>query len=162
MYTTQHAPLQAIAECIHYVLTSDNDEVAPFALKNSLTPGETKNIKQLVEELEKRCDDSDSGKYLIWNGSTLASQSSISTKRAKDQVMTMKLTFPDTSLAMVIGGSDSGNIRVVLNSSDGSMTAFYLENTTDETHGTPSPENGHWTISDEVADTVSICNRSII
>jgi hypothetical protein len=57
---------------------------------------------------------------------------------------------------MVIDCSDSGNIRVVLNSSDGSMTAFYLEHTTDETHGTPSPENGHWKISDEVVDTVSI------
>ena len=54
-----------------------------------------------MEELVKRCDDSDSGEFLIWKGSTLASQSSMSTKRAKDQVITMKLRLPDTHITVV-------------------------------------------------------------
>jgi hypothetical protein len=51
-------------------------------------------------ELEKRDDDdSDLSELVIRKESTLASQSSIGTKRAKDQVIKMKLTLPNTNIS---------------------------------------------------------------
>ncbi len=89
MSLRQYALLQAIVESIQYSLISDNDGDAYFSLENFVTPGVDDKINQLVakELLEKRGDDSDSSEFGIRKESTLASQSSISTERAKDQVI---------------------------------------------------------------------------
>jgi hypothetical protein len=114
----QYALLQAIAESIQGSLTSDNDEDASLSVENSLTPGEADKINQLAKELEKRGDDSDLSELIIRKESTLASQSSIGTKRVKDQVIKMKLTLPNTNIIVVndLQGIDEALFKITVSS----------------------------------------------